>query len=134
MSSPVMQALMGARLQEESSAFGKWCIVRGVRSLPAMPVDVANFITDLAAAEKSIKQIWPAVREISAAHVSGGFADPTAGGLVADMINSITMIDPPRSWPKEEWPAFKALPYDLQVCVRKREVQRDNEVKRHQND
>ena len=134
MTSPVLQALMGARLQEEPSAFGKWCIVRGVRSLPAMPAHVASFITELAASEKSIKQIWPIVKEISAVHVSSGFADPTAGGVVADMINSITMIDPPRSWPKDEWPMFKALPYDLQVWLRKREAQRDSEVRRTQND
>jgi hypothetical protein len=92
---PVMQALIGARLKEEPSAFGKWCIVRGVRSLPALPVHVANFITDLAAAEKSVKQIWPMVKEISQTHLSNGLADPTAGGVVGDMINSIALIDPP---------------------------------------
>ena len=129
-----MQALIGARLQEETSAFGKWCIVRGVRSLPAMPAHVANFIADLAAAEKSIKQIWPLVQEISQAHVSRGFADPTAGGVVGDMINSVALIDRPRSWPATEDGRFKSLPYDVQSFLSHRESQRDTAVRRAQNE
>lgn len=131
---PVMQALIGARLQEEPSAFGKWCIVRGVRSLPALPVHVANFITDLAAAEKSVKQIWPMVKEISQTHVSNGLADPTAGGVVGDMINSIALIDPPRSWPAAEKERFGLLPYDVQVFFSYRENQREREIRRAQNE
>ena len=134
MTNPVMNALIGARLQEEPSAFGKWCIVRGVRSLPAMPAHVAGFITDLASAGKSVKQIWPIVQEISRAHVSNGMADPIAGGVVADTINSIALIDPPRSWPPAEKQRFKSLPYDLQKYVLSREEQRDVTLRRSQND
>lgn len=134
MANPVMDALVGMRLKEEPTAFGKWCITRNVRALPALPQHVAAFITDLAAAEKSVKQIWPLVQEISRTHVSQNFADPTAGGVVAEMINSLSMIAPPRSWPKEEWSKFKQLPYDLQLFYSKREGQRDTAVLRAQNE
>jgi hypothetical protein len=112
--SPVMQALLGEKLRQEPSAFGKWCIVRNVRSLPAMPAHIAAFIADLATAGKSIKQIWPLVQEISAAHLQNNFADPTAGGVVSATINSIALLDPPRSWPATEKQRWKQLPYDLQ--------------------
>jgi hypothetical protein len=134
MTNPVMQALLGARLQEEPSAFGKWCIVRGVRSLPAMPAHVACFISDLAAAEKSIKQIWPLVQEISQTHLSNNLADPTAGGLVGEVINSIALIERPRSWAKTEEERWKSLPYDMQVFLSHREQQRDTAVRRAQNE
>jgi hypothetical protein len=134
MTNPVMNALIGARLQEEPSAFGKWCIVRGVRSLPAVPAHVAGFITDLASGGKSVKQIWPLVQEISQAHVSNGIADPTAGGVVADMINSIAMIDPPRSWPPEEKARFKSLPYDLQCYVLKQATDRERVLRNKMNE
>jgi hypothetical protein len=133
MTSPVVQALIGARLQEEPSAFGKWCIVRGVRSLPAAPAHVAAFIVD-ASGNKPVKEIWPMVQEISRAHLSKGFADPTAGGVVGDMINSIALIDAPRSWPAEQKARFKALPYDLQVFFAHHENRREKEVRRAQNE
>jgi hypothetical protein len=134
MTSPVMQALLGEKLRQEPSAFGKWCIVRNVRSLPAAPAHVAGFIADLAASGKTVKVIWPLVQEISAAHTSSGLADPTAGGVVADAINALALIDPPRSWAAEEKARFKALPYDLQLYVTQREAQRDTALRRSQNE
>ena len=129
-----MQALIGARLQEEPSAFGKWCVVRGVRSLPAAPAHVAAFLAENSGLSKSVKQIWEMVREISHAHVSNGYADPTAGSAVGDMINSIAMIPAPRSWSKDEKLRFKDLPYDLQLIVNRREADREREIRRAQNE
>jgi hypothetical protein len=134
MTNPVMQALLGEKLRQEPTAFGKWCIVRNVRSLPAMPVHVANFVSELAAAEKSIKEIWPLVHEISTVHLSNGLADPTAGGVVSDTINSLAMVTPPRSWPAEEKQRFKSLPYDLQLFVTHREAERDRAVRNRMNE
>jgi hypothetical protein len=134
MANPVLDALVGMRLREEPSPFGKWAIVRNVRSLPAMPAHVAAFITDLASAGKSVKEIWPLVQEISQAHVSNGFADPTAGGVVGDMINSISMIDAPRCWPKSEWSRFKQLPYDLQLFYSQKDAERSRAIRRSQNE
>jgi len=134
MASPVQQALLGARLQEEPTAFGKWCIARGIRSLPAAPVHVCAFITD-AAGLKPMKHIWPLVQEISKAHLACGLADPTAGGVVADLINSISMLEPPKPWPKDDQKArFTALPYDLQVFVVDHERRRELEIRRAMND
>ncbi len=128
-----MQALIGARLQEEPSAFGKWCITRGLRSLPAAPAYVAAFITDVSEL-KPVKDIWPMVQEISKAHLSNGLADPTAGGVVADMINSISMIEAPRSWPKAEKDYFAALPYNLQVFFSRHEAGREKTISRAHNE
>ncbi len=129
-----MQALIGARLQEEPSAFGKWCVVRGVRSLPAAPAHVAAFLLENSELSKPVKAIWEMVQEISVAHVSAGFADPTAGGVVGELINSIAMIDAPRAWPKEQKARFKALPYDLQVFFAAHENRREKEIRRAQNE
>jgi hypothetical protein len=134
MNSPVMQALLGEKLRQEPTAFGKWCIVRNVRSLPAMPAHVAGFIADLAAAEKSIKEIWPLVHEISIAHLSNGLADPTAGGVVSDAINSLAMISPPRSWPAAEKARFKSLPYDLQCYVATQAADRERVLRNKMNE
>jgi hypothetical protein len=131
---PVMQAILGEKLRQEPSAFGKWCIVRGVKSLPAMPAHVAGFIADLAASGKTMKQIWPLVQEIAASHTSCGAADPTAGGVVADAINAIALIDPPRSWPAAEKARFKALPYDLQCYVVSREAERERVIRNKMNE
>ena len=125
-----MQALIGARLQEEPSAFGKWCVVRGVRSLPAAPAHVAAFLADNSGLGKPVKKIWELVHEISRDHVANGYADPTAGGVVGEMINSISMIEAPRSWPKAEKLLFKALPYDLQVFFAAHDRLREKEISR----
>lgn len=134
MTNPVMQALLGEKLRQEPSAFGKWCIVRGVRSLPGQPAHVAAFIADLGAAGKSIREIWPLVHEISIAHLSNQLADPTAGGVVSDTVNSLAMISPPRSWPAEQKNRFKSLPYDLQLYVTQREAERERVIRNKMNE
>jgi hypothetical protein len=77
-----MQAIQSVRMQE-ASVFGKWCMQRGVRSMPAPPAHVAAFIGDCEPL-LTIEQIWEAVYDVSQAHLSAGFADPTAGGVVAE--------------------------------------------------
>jgi hypothetical protein len=132
MNNPVMQALVNVRMQE-ASPFGKWCIPKGVRSLPAAPIHVAAFVRDCEPLIP-IDKIWEAVREVSEAHLSNGFADPTAGGVVAEVINSIAKVDAPRSWPDPLKARFKSLPYDLQVYVEKHERDREKTVRRAQNE
>jgi hypothetical protein len=128
-----MQALVLARIQEEPTVFGKWCIQRGVRSLPAAPIHVAAFVRDCEP-NAPIEKIWEAVQEVSQSHLSNGIADPTAGGIVAETINGIAKIEPPRSWPDPLKARFKSLPYDLQVYVEKHERDREKAVRRAQNE
>lgn len=126
-----MQALVAAKMQE-ASPFGRWCMQRNVRALPAAPQHVAAFVRDCEPLV-AMPKIWEAVQEISRSHLTNGFADPTVGGAVADVINAIAKIDPPRSWPKEQKARFSALPYDLQVFFAAHERQREKELRRAQN-
>jgi len=132
MAIPVLQALANVRMQE-ASAFGKWCIQRNLRSLPAAPAHVAAFVRDCEPM-LPIDKIWELVNEVSQTHLANGLADPTAGGVVAATMNSIANIDPPRSWPKELWPRFDALPYDLQAYLAVREKETNRVVRRAQNE
>jgi hypothetical protein len=74
------------------------------------------------------------VAQIGAAHIAAGLADPSASYPVPQTMNKIAAINPPRSWSKEEWPKFRALPYSLQTYILKREADRDRELKRCQFD
>jgi hypothetical protein len=129
--SPLLAALAQAR-RREAPMFTKWCELNGVSACPAAPADVARFVADCAAL--GIERMWPAVQEISRMHVALGLADPTLGGVVADSINAIANIVPPRSWPGEHKQRFKSLPYDLQQYVSAHEAQRDKVIRRAQNE
>jgi hypothetical protein len=125
MNSPVLQALLNARL-------GKRCITKGVRALPAAPIHVAAFIRDCEPVAP-IEKIWEAVHEVSQSHLSNGFADPTAGGVVAETMNSIAKIAPPR-WPKDLLPRFSDLPYDVQRYLASRDKEQERVVRRAQEE
>lgn len=129
--SPLLVALAQAR-RREAPMFTKWCELNGVSACPAVPVDVARFVTDCAAL--GIERLWPAVQEISKMHVALGLADPTLGSVVAVAINAVANIPPPRSWPSEQKLRFKMLPYDLQHYVATHEAQRDKVIRRAQNE
>jgi hypothetical protein len=129
--SPVLAALRNAAAPEHTM-FENWCALKGYRPLPAMPALIAAFVNDCEAL--GIEKIWPAVCEISQAHVAEGLADPTAGGAVASAINGISKIDPPRSWPKEQKLRFYSLPYDLQGYVADQADKREKEIRRAQNE
>lgn len=129
--SPLLVALAQAR-RREAPMFTKWCELNGVAACPAVPADVAKFVTDCAAL--GIERLWPAVQEISKMHVALGLADPTLGGVAAAAINAIANVAPPRSWPGEQKSRFRTLPYDLQHYVAAHEAQRDKVIRRAQNE
>jgi hypothetical protein len=131
MTNQVLAALAQARLRA-APMFARWCELNGASWCPAAPADVAKFVTDCASV--GIERLWPAVQEISKAHVSLGLADPTLGGLAAAAIGDVAGICPPRSWPSESKQHFRSLPYDVQVYLARREEQRDRAVRRAQNE
>lgn len=127
---PVLAALAQARWRA-APMFARWCELNGVSFCPAAPAAVARFVVDCASL--GMDRLWPAVQEISRAHVSLGLADPTLGGAAAAAISAAAGIDPPRSWPNDRKQLFKTLPYDLQVYVAAHEAQREKAVRRAQN-
>jgi hypothetical protein len=128
---PVLAALAQARMRA-APMFAKWCELNGLSACPAAPVAVARFVADCAAL--GIERLWPAVQEISKMHAALGLADPTLGGVVADAVDRVAGVSPPRSWPDDRKLRFKALPYDLQVYVAAHEAQREKAIRRAQNE
>jgi hypothetical protein len=131
MTNPVLAALAQARMRA-APMFARWCQLNGASWSPAAPADVAKFVTDCASL--GIERLWPAVQEISKAHVSLGLADPTLGGVAAVAIGEVARISPPRSWPNEHKLRFRSLPYDVQVFLASHDEQRDKAVRRAQNE
>lgn len=129
--SPLLAALAQAR-RRDAPMFTKWCELNGISAYPAAPIAVARFVSDCATL--GIERLWPAVQEISRMHVVVGLADPTLGGGVADAIDRVARVVPPRSWPGDRKQRFKTLPYDLQVFVAAREAQREQAIRRAQNE
>ena len=128
---PVLVALAQARMRA-APMFARWCELNGVSWCPAAPATVARFVADCASL--GIGRLWPAVQDISKAHVELGLADPTLGGVVAAAVSDVGGIDAPRSWPHDRKQRFKALPYDLQVYVAAHEAQREKALRRAQNE
>ncbi len=131
-SNPVREALLHARMQA-ASPFERWCIPRRIQPMPVAPTHVAAFVKD-SHPTLPIEKIWEAVQEVSQSHLANGFADPTAGGIVAQVINEIASIDPPRCWKKSDHDLFHQMAYPLQRRVVDRENRRDLEVRRLQTE
>ena len=131
MTNPVLAALARARMRA-APMFARWCELNGASWCPAAPADVAKFVGDCASL--GIERLWPAVQEISKAHVGLGLADPTLGGVVAAAISEVAGISPPRSWPNESKQRFRSLPYDVQAYLASHEERRDRAVRRAQNE
>lgn len=129
--SPVLAALAQARMRA-APMFARWCELNGVCWCPAAPAVVAKFVTDCASL--GIETLWPAVQEVSRAHVALGLADPTLGGIAAAAVDKVAGISPPRSWPDDCKRRFASLPYDLQVYVAGHEAQRERALRRAQNE
>ena len=128
---PVLAALAQARTRA-APMFARWCELNGAAFCPASPAAVARFVADCGSL--GIGRLWPAVQDISRAHVSLGLADPTLGGVAAAAISDVAGISPPRSWPDDRKQSFKSLPYDVQVYVAEHEARREKAVRRAQNE
>lgn len=114
------------------TTFANWCLLRGIKEAPAAPADVAQFVEDCA--PLGIDLVWTLVQEISRLHYTRGFADPTLSGPVASAVNTISKLEPPHSWNKAEKLRFYAMPYDLQLTARRRDMEYKRELARRMSE
>jgi hypothetical protein len=128
---PVLVALAQARMRA-APMFARWCELNGASFCPASPAAIAKFVTDCA--PLGIARLWPALQDISKAHLALGLADPTLGGEVAAAVSAVANIQAPRSWPDDRKRQFKMLPYDLQTYIVDHEARREKALRRAQND
>ncbi len=112
--------------------FARWCELNGAAFCPASPADVARFVADCASL--GIGRLWPAVQEISRAHLALGLADPTLGGIAAAAVSDVAGILPPRSWSADRKQRFKSLPYDVQIYLAEHEARREKALRCAQNE
>ena len=127
----MLAALAQARMRA-APMFARWCELNGTSFCPASPAAIAKFVTDCA--PLGIARLWPAVQDISRAHVTLGLADPTLGGEVAAAIGCVANIQAPRSWPDGRKRQFKSLPYDWQAYIADHEARREKALRRAQNE
>lgn len=106
-------------------AFLAWCEKKGVRSCPVRPAVLARYALD-SGDEKQIADIgdW---------HASIGLANPAMTPIVSAALEKLKPVEHPRSWPKEHWPRFAALPYVLRSYLKTRDVAQEKIVRAAQN-
>ena len=106
-------------------AFLAWCEKKGVRSCPVRPAVLARYALD-GGDEKQIANIgdW---------HTSIGLANPAMTPIVSMALEKLKPVEHPRSWPKEHWPRFAALPYVLRSYLKTRDVAQEKIVRAAQN-
>ena len=157
MTSPVMRALVAARLQQinqtdadieaavteilgpapgadqaPAAPFVAWCQAKGLPSRPASPGSVALYMLEHQSA--GIEPLLQILKGISAAHEALAMSDPTTSWSVTSALSRITRLVPPRSWPKAEREMFARLPYALQHYVAMHEDRREREIRRAHNE
>jgi hypothetical protein len=116
------------------SVFGKWCMARSVRKLPAKPTTVAAFCLeqrDLGAIPQIILALLAA---IEAVHNSHSLSNPCATAIVDEALKEIVRSDPPRSWRADERAEWARLPPPVRDAITRREADRDREVRRVQSE
>jgi hypothetical protein len=115
------------------SAFVNWCEAKGVRSFPAQPATVAQFILENAGL--GIDVISEVVGHIADMHEAAGLANPVATWIVAEAMDRIDSgIEAPRSWPKEHKWRFYQLPCILRRYVFAHDRQRETTVRKAQSE
>jgi hypothetical protein len=114
------------------ATFRSWCRENGVRHCPAQPEAVAQFVLDHAAA--GLEMLADAVAAISEAHSQLGLANPTATWMVANAMQRIGDVEPPRSWPKAFRGQFAELSVRLKRYIAKHDAERERVLRRAQNE
>jgi hypothetical protein len=114
-------------------AFAKWAALNGVQALPASPAAIGKFVDDIAAL--GIEKVWDQVQQIVREHYVRNMPDPCTGMTPStEAINRISGMKPPRSWRADAKSEFMWLPYPVQFEINRREIDRDREVRRLQNE
>ena len=113
------------------SMFTRWCQLRGVSHLPAVPSVVAKFVEESALSPALLQA---ELTEIDDAHEELNYAPPGKARVVNDAVHRLHSIAPPRSWAKEELPLFRGLPYFVAQIIVRRETERDKALSRALNE
>jgi hypothetical protein len=157
MASPVLDALVNARMASISTTdhaieavvtellgsppkyddsspteWIRWADGKGLPWRPAAPAAVALWIFEHAAL--GIDALLAELAKIGASHCSKWLSDPTSGWPVGAALSAVMKIERPRSWPKDLEGQWQAVPYSLKAHLVKREHERDNVVRRAQNE
>src|SRR5262245_49822244 len=112
-------------VQSLITPFVQWCDATGVRACPARPTTVAAYLQTKLDEGIPPERILRTLSGIAAAHNAFGFADPTHTTVVANVLEGVTTVEPPRSWPKAEKLSFNLLPPDIRAIIAKREQERE---------
>jgi hypothetical protein len=113
-----------------SGRFHRWCAIARQHPLPASPLTVAGFINDHAGLDP--ETLWAEIVNIDVAHEALGYAPPGRSTVALKAFSNTHPIEPPGSWSKDEKPLFLTLPWGIQAIIRRRETDRDREVRRCQ--
>jgi hypothetical protein len=115
------------------SAFNAWCELKGVRSYPAQPATVAQFTLENAGL--GVDAVSDVLDHIADLHEAASIANPVATWLVSEALDRVSSeTEAPRSWPKEHKWRFTQLPCILRRYLVGHEKQREQTVRRAQNE
>jgi hypothetical protein len=131
---PAVQSELTPEQRELFQIFAAWCDQKACRKCPAKPWALAAFIIDQEKLGVPAERILATIQAIEAAHDQHGLANPTATAVVRAAMDRILTVDPPRSWPKEDKAAFAMLPAGIREAISRRELQRDRDLRRRQNE
>ena len=157
MTSPVMSALVNARMREISNVdhaveavvvellgsppkyddsspvdFIQWSDGKKLPWRPASPASVALYVFERGS--RGIDELMAEIGKISASHCSRGMSDPTTSWWASSALCAIAKIERPRSWPKDREGEWQLVPYSLKTYIVKRESERDTAVRKAQNE
>jgi hypothetical protein len=113
------------------AAYAQWCADRSIEPHPVAPETLARFVHDNSSV--GIERMSQAVADIAREDMRRGNSNPAATIAVIGALQNIKAIAPPRSWPKDKWMMFAALPYDLQTYLVERDAEVTREMRRAQN-
>jgi hypothetical protein len=105
------------------------------RFCPAKPTTVAAFIIEQAGATgSSTEKLLQQLDAIGRLHDRHNLANPCATHAARAALESVTNIEPPRSWRGPEKQMFTTLPAECRAVVARRERERELEVRKLQNE
>jgi hypothetical protein len=128
-----------SELDDETRAlvrpFLDYCALVNVRYLPAKPTTVAAFVFKQFDSGVTPETILDQVSAIEALHDSfDSIANPVQTSPVRFALSEVTVIEPPRSWTKEQQAEFKTFPISAQKTIAAREKNREQHLRQKQNE